>query len=122
MAKSIHEATKLSHLDSTTDEVVSHFSSFYEKGAEMTETREDNAKLLSQSYYDLVTDFFEYGYGDCFHFWPVYDEHTLREGAVEYCKQIGRDLHIKPGQKILVSTIIFDILCVFAIGKSMNRI
>lgn len=102
LANSVQDATRLSHLANGTNNEVSHYSSFYEKETE-ADIREEKAQELALSYYNLVSDFYEYGYGEVFSFWPVYDEHTFKEGADEFCKQIATDLHVKPGAKILVS-------------------
>lgn len=95
--------TTLNHLLSTeTKNVVDRYSSHFDKGT-TAEEREENTAELVGAYYQLVTDFYEYGFGECFHFFPVYDSQSFRQGVVEYDKQIAQDLHVRPGAKVLVS-------------------
>lgn len=101
MASSSPPISKLSHLSTDTDTVLSHYSSYYD-GKQSSE-REENAKDLVQSFYELVTDFYEYGYGECFHFCPVYDNLSMKDSIIEYEKGIASVLQVKPGAKLLVS-------------------
>ena len=67
------------------------------------EARTEKTVELAQSYYTLVTDFYEYGYGASFHFGPVKDGQSLEDCLRDYEQEIARTLEAKPGMKILVS-------------------
>ena len=64
--------------------------------------RIDSSKDLADSFYELITDFYEYGYGRSFHFAPVFDGKTRAECIADYEKAVARTIQAKPGMKILV--------------------
>ena len=66
------------------------------------EARTEKTVELAQSYYTLVTDFYEYGYGASFHFGPVRDGQSLADCLKSYEEEIASTLKAKPGMKILV--------------------
>ena len=68
----------------------------------IAEQRVENARNLTERFYSIVTDFYEYGYGFSFHFAPVYDEHSFTRCIQEYEHGVARSLQAKPGMKILV--------------------
>ena len=70
------------------------------------ETRTEKTIQLTQSYYTLVTDFYEYGYGASFHFGPVRDGQALQDCLLEYEHEIARNLNARPGMRILVSVFV----------------
>ena len=87
------------------EERVTKYTGHYDGEAEaglQTKQRSENAAEISTSYYNLVTDFFEYGYGQSFHFAPVMDELTFDESLAEYERGIAKTLGIGVGGKILV--------------------
>ena len=65
--------------------------------------RNESATNIASTYYTLVTDFYEYGYGPSFHFAPVQDGKSHSECMREFEEEIGRSLNAGPGTKILVS-------------------
>ncbi|XP_071721724.1 cycloartenol-C-24-methyltransferase-like [Rutidosis leptorrhynchoides] len=56
---------------------------------------------LANKYYDLVTSFYEYGWGESFHFAPRSKGESMREGIKRYEHFIALQLGLKPGQKVL---------------------
>lgn len=66
--------------------------------------RREHAKDVATNFYSLVTDFYEYGYGHCFHFAPIFDGKTLSENIAIYEQTVAKLLKAKPGMKILVSS------------------
>ena len=64
--------------------------------------RVESSKSLADSFYELITDFYEYGYGRSFHFAPVLDGKSRAECIAEYEKSVARTIQAKPGMKILV--------------------
>lgn len=79
-----------------------HFSKTGEKEEDFDyETRTEKTVELAQSYYTLVTDFYEYGYGASFHFGPVLDGHRVADCVLAYEKEIAQTLDAKPGKQIL---------------------
>ena len=104
MATQSPSIIEVSHLSGETKTVYSRFSGHFSKiFANRDAERNEQAKDIALAYYDLVTDFYEYGYGTSFHFVPILSDKTLPECISEYQIGIGRDLHAKPGMKLLVS-------------------
>ena len=59
---------------------------------------------ISNNFYTLVTDFYEYGYGRSFHFAPVLNAtSSMQECIVAYERDIARTIKAGPGMKLLVS-------------------
>ena len=67
------------------------------------ESRAEKVSDIVQSYYTLVTDFYEYGYGPSFHFAPVPDGRGFEDCISDFEHEISRTLNARPGMKILVS-------------------
>ncbi|KAM7268363.1 hypothetical protein ACFE04_010529 [Oxalis oulophora] len=56
---------------------------------------------MVNKYYDLVTSFYEYGWGESFHFAPRWKGESLREGIKRHEHFLALQLALKPGQKVL---------------------
>ncbi|KAI3779366.1 hypothetical protein L2E82_09082 [Cichorium intybus] len=52
-------------------------------------------------YYDLVTSFYEYGWGESFHFAPRWKGESLKESIKRHEHFLALQLGLKPGQKVL---------------------
>ncbi|KAM4091936.1 hypothetical protein ACJW30_09G174000 [Castanea mollissima] len=52
-------------------------------------------------YYDLVTSFYEYGWGESFHFAARWKGESLRESIKRHEHFVALQLGLKPGQKVL---------------------
>lgn len=65
--------------------------------------RLESAQTMSETFYNLVTDFYEYAWGQSFHFTPLYDDKSFEENIAEYERTVGKMLGAKPGMRILVS-------------------
>ena len=61
-------------------------------------------------YYDLVTDFYEYGYGLSFHFAPIYDEMLFSECMATYERGVAKTIAAKPGMVVLVSWLAYKLM------------
>lgn len=70
---------------------------------EVVQERVSTAHTMTETFYNLVTDFYEYGYGQSFHFTPLYDDKGFEECIADYEQEAGRMIGAKPGMKILVS-------------------
>jgi len=61
----------------------------------------EGAAGLARSYYELVTDFYEYGWGQSFHFAPLRRGEPVRR-ALERCeRELARTLELRAGMKAL---------------------
>ena len=83
------------------------YSEHFSKSGEREEdhdydSRNEHATGIAQSYYTLVTDFYEYGYGTSFHFAPVHDGQSFQDCLHDYEREVARTLDARSGAKILV--------------------
>ncbi|KAL6129951.1 hypothetical protein ACLB2K_068333 [Fragaria x ananassa] len=65
------------------------------------EVRKSNYTDMVNKYYDLVTSFYEYGWGESFHFAPRWKGESLRESIKRHEHFLALQLGLKPGQKVL---------------------
>ncbi|KAK3145734.1 hypothetical protein QOZ80_3BG0256680 [Eleusine coracana subsp. coracana] len=65
------------------------------------ESRKSSYTELVNKYYDLVTSFYEYGWGDSFHFAGRWHGETLRESIKRHQHFIALQLGLKEGMKVL---------------------
>ncbi|KAL8109659.1 cycloartenol-C-24-methyltransferase [Apium graveolens] len=65
------------------------------------EERKANYSDMVNKYYDLVTSFYEYGWGESFHFAPRWKTESLRESIKRHEHFLALQLGLKPGQKVL---------------------
>ena len=56
---------------------------------------------LTRDYYDLVTSFYEYGWGDSFHFAPLYRDKSFLESIRLHETYLADRLDIRPGMGVL---------------------
>lgn len=69
---------------------------------------------LVNRYYDLVTDFYEYGWGTSFHFAPRHRDETFRESILRHEYVLALRLGLGPGMQVL------DVGC--GVGGPMRNI
>ena len=84
---------------------VNGYSDFYtgeKSSAEKVKSRKESAKEMTSTYYDLVTDFYQYGWGDSFHFCPVYRIKSFQQCLVDHEHYLSDKLDLKAGMKVLV--------------------
>ncbi|KAG4947778.1 hypothetical protein AAZX31_15G258000 [Glycine max] len=65
------------------------------------EERKANYTDMVNKYYDLVTSFYEFGWGESFHFAPRWKGESLRESIKRHEHFLASQLGLKPGQKVL---------------------
>ena len=74
------------------DQVVSQFQ-YYE---DLYRKKKDNANF-TKAYYDLVTDFYEYGWGQSFHFAPRAPKESFAASLVRHEHYLAHRLGLRPG-------------------------
>lgn len=94
-------------------EEVSAYSSLFDDSSAV-QKREDQYKTLVANYYSLSTDFFEYGWGQSFHFANRFRGETLAESIQRHESYLALKMQIQPGQKVL------DLGC--GVGGPLRRI
>ncbi|CAA7395455.1 unnamed protein product [Spirodela intermedia] len=65
------------------------------------ETRKNNYSDLVNKYYDLATSFYEYGWGESFHFADRWNGESLRESIKRHEHFLALQLGLKRGMKVL---------------------
>lgn len=65
------------------------------------EERKANYTDMVNKYYDLVTSFYEYGWGESFHFAPRWKGESLKESIKRHEHFLALQLGLKPGHKVL---------------------
>lgn len=81
-------------------ESVSRYSANFEEKVE-EKSRLSQAREVTQTFYTLVTDFYEYGWGQSFHFAPVFGNDPLPKCLADYEKDLASSINARPGMKIL---------------------
>jgi sterol 24-C-methyltransferase len=56
---------------------------------------------ITEKYYDLVTDFFEFGWGKSFHFAPQSSKEKTPDAMLRYELKVAEALNLRPGMKVL---------------------
>lgn len=100
--------TKITSKDRDAHEATSrNYMSFWEGKNPMTETEHDkearqtNYTSLTNSYYNLATDFYEYGWGTSFHFCRFYPRENFNQAIARHEHYLAMQLNVKPGMKVL---------------------
>ena len=89
------------------EEKAEQYSGYFQKNdRESTEKRVDDSREVATKFYNLVTDFYEYGYGESFHFCPLFRGRPFEECMADCEKYVGEKLKAGPGKKIAVSVLV----------------
>lgn len=86
---------KNADVDNTADR---YFDRFYKEGAE---ERKGEATTLVNEYYDLVTDFYEYGWGQNFHFAPRYANESFAASIARHEHFLAATGGFKEGDTVI---------------------
>jgi sterol 24-C-methyltransferase len=107
------EKTIVQRSNEAVQKEVSSYNDLYQ-GPTAVDKRKDQYKTLVTNYYSLSTDFYEYGWGQSFHFANRFRGETLSESIQRHESALALKLQIKPGDKVL------DIGC--GVGGPLRRI
>lgn len=83
------------------DSTVEQYAKYHDLHGGDEEFRKSNYSDLVKKYYDLVTTFTEYHWGQSFHFAPRWHGETLRESIKRFEHFIALQLGLKKGMKVL---------------------
>jgi sterol 24-C-methyltransferase len=78
--------------------VVDEYKSFH---TDTVETRKTKYQTMVNHYYDLVTDFYEFGWGQSFHFAPAFKGEAFAASIARHEHWLSAKLGLKPGMKVL---------------------
>ena len=62
--------------------------------------KEEYASMV-EAFYDLITDFYEYGWGQSFHFAPIRDNASFEESIDQHDHYLGEAMGLGPGMNAL---------------------
>ncbi len=82
--------------------------------SKLVQERIETASSVVETFYNLVTDFYEYGWGQSFHFAPLYEGKDVQKCIAEYEQEVGRKIGAKPGMTVLVCNCIvlnLNVIC-----------
>jgi len=101
--------------ESKVKETVDKYNSMWDesKGGSAEARKSDYTTLVNQ-YYDLSTDFYEWGWGTSFHFAQKHPRESLQASLMRHEHYLGMKLGLKPGMKVL------DVGC--GVGGPMREI
>lgn len=68
---------------------------------EATTERKSNMPEVVNGYYDLATDFYEYGWGESFHFAVLYPGEPREQSILKYEYGLALKLRLSPGELVL---------------------
>ncbi len=78
--------------------VVDGYTAIYDGGLE---SKKEHYRLLVNHYYDLVTDFYELGWGPSFHFAPRHRGESFKSSLLRHEHYLAERLSLKPGMQVL---------------------
>ncbi|KAH0424673.1 sterol 24-c-methyltransferase [Colletotrichum camelliae] len=99
MLKKDHEAQKVA-----TEDYFRHWDNKLNAQKETKEDREARAAeydSLTRQYYNLVTDFYEFGFGQSFHFCRPAIAESFKQGIARHEHYLAHMINIKKGMKVL---------------------
>ncbi|CAG8660512.1 123_t:CDS:2, partial [Scutellospora calospora] len=68
---------------------------------EVKEARRKSYTEMTNSYYNIATDFYEYGWGDSFHFCRFYPGENFYQAIARHEHYLAMQLNVKPNMKVL---------------------
>jgi len=98
--KEISRGTAFSATPAHVQEKVTELKGYYSDKSN-TEKRESNYERLVNAYYDLVTSFYEYGWGTSFHFAPRKNWESLELSIAKHEYYLAYKLKLEKGQRCL---------------------
>jgi len=87
--------------DLTPDEVIQVVNQYAGLHDADLEGRKEDYRSLANHYYDLVTDFYEFGWGQSFHFAPRHRGESFKESLLRHEHFLADQLSLKPGMQVL---------------------
>ena len=94
MATDFHNPISRAIRPEDTADTLSRYRRSQERG------REDYARMV-EGFYDLITDFYEYGWGQSFHFAPGKGGASFEESLAAHQQFLGEALGLRPGMTVL---------------------
>ncbi|KAK3266281.1 hypothetical protein CYMTET_25082 [Cymbomonas tetramitiformis] len=91
-------------LDAERANILAKFDDYYsgavEWGAEQPSHDEANNKDAAERYFTLITDFFEYGWGDAFHMSPLKEGYSFKASMAYWEQNFALEMGLKPDMRV----------------------
>ena len=97
LSKTMKDISGTSGVASAVREYAEHFRN---SGKDGPENRKSVYRDFNDLYYDLVTDFFEYGWGRSFHFAPRVPGESFKESLARHERNMAQVLGLEPGMVV----------------------
>jgi len=97
----IHQNSETTFTREEVQKEIGEYDALFE-GADSVEKRKENYMSMVNNFYDLVTDFYEYGWGESFHFARRFKGESFTESIARSEHFLALRLGLKPGMKVLV--------------------
>jgi sterol 24-C-methyltransferase len=73
----------------------------FAKAGSTLSNRDSKDQEITDTYYNIATDFYEYGWGESFHFATRYRGESFKQSIARHEHLIAQKLNMKPGEKVL---------------------
>jgi sterol 24-C-methyltransferase len=105
LRRTIVDAARTGLATSQVQETLSSYRALHDDGAEDqgegVQKRNDGYATMVNQYYDLATDFYEYGWGQSFHFAPRYKGESFDNSLLRHEYYLASQLELRPGMKVI---------------------
>ena len=77
------------------------YTKLHATGGGSVQDRTDNCQEMVNQYYDMATDFYEFGWGESFHFAPRNPNESFRESLTRHEHYLALKMGVKAGDRVL---------------------
>jgi hypothetical protein len=89
--------------DGGVEAVSNDYLTYYDQSSsEIEARRKQEAMAVNNAYYDLATDFYEYGWGESFHFAALRPGESREHSMAKHEYYLALKMQLKKGQRVLV--------------------
>jgi len=93
-------STKQRSVNAVTDDYLTYFDQ-NSNPEEVESRRKQEALTVNNAYYDLATDFYEYGWGESFHFAPLRPAESREHSFAKHEYQLALKMRLQRGHRVL---------------------
>ena len=94
------ESTETNKVSKTTENYLAYF-----KKERDEKKNNEKSVAMTDKYYDLATDFYEYGWGESFHFARLQAGESKEQAFAKHQHYMAMKLKLEPNESVLVSSL-----------------